>query len=77
MDFKVLFNMMFLLPIIVLDQKSCECPIPGGIQGQTGWWPRQPDLVSDLVVGNLAHSKGVGMASIYIYDSIMDSMILL
>jgi len=39
--------------------ESCGCPIPGGVQGQAGWGPGQPDLlsdlVSDLVVGNPAH----------------------
>jgi len=30
-------------------QGGCGCPIPGGIQGQAG-----------LVVGNPAHSRGVG-----------------
>ena len=29
-------------------QRSFVCPIPGGIQGQDGWDPGQPDLV----VGN-------------------------
>ena len=31
------------------------CPIPGGIQGQAGCDSGQPGLV----VGNLAHSRGV------------------
>ena len=26
-------------------QRSCGCPIPGGIQGQVGWGLGQPDLV--------------------------------
>ena len=30
-------------------QGSCGCPIPGGVQGQTGQGSGQPDLV----VGNL------------------------
>ena len=25
--------------------ESCGCPIPGGVQGQAGWGPGQPDLV--------------------------------
>lgn len=31
-------------------QRSCGCPIPGGIQGIVGWEPVQPDMVS----GNFA-----------------------
>jgi len=34
-------------------QRSCGCPIPGGIQGQVGWGPEQPDLVH----GSPAHSR--------------------
>ena len=26
-------------------QEGYGCPIPGGIQGQVGWGPGQPDLV--------------------------------
>lgn len=37
-------------------QRSCECRIPGGIQDQACWVPRQSDLVS----GSPAHGKGVG-----------------
>ena len=29
-------------------QRSCGCPIPGGIQGQVGRGCRQPDLVGDI-----------------------------
>jgi len=36
-------------------QGGCGCPISGGIQGQVGWDPGQPDLVS----GNRAHSRGL------------------
>ena len=25
-------------------QRSRGCPIPGGVQGQVGWGPEQPDL---------------------------------
>ena len=32
-------------------QRSCGCPIPGGVQGQVGWGCGQPDLVS----GSPAH----------------------
>ena len=36
-------------------QRSCGCPIPGGIQGQDGWGPGQPDLVGgkQTVAGGL------------------------
>ena len=37
-------------------QRSCECPIPGGIQGQVGWGPGQPELVG----GSPARGKRVG-----------------
>ena len=36
-------------------QGGCECPIPGGIQGQAGCGSGQPGLV----VGDSAHSRGV------------------
>ena len=36
-------------------QRSCGCPIPGGIQGQVGWGPGQHHLVG----GNPAHSRGL------------------
>jgi len=36
-------------------QKRCICPIPGGIQGQAGWGPGQPDLVG----GSPAHGRGL------------------
>jgi len=29
-------------------QRSCGCPIPGGVQGQAGWGPGQPGLVGDI-----------------------------
>ena len=37
-------------------QRSCGFPIPGGVQGQLGWGPGQPDLVA----GNPAHGRGIG-----------------
>jgi len=40
--------------------RRCGCPIPGGVQRQAGWGPGQPDLMSDLVVGNIAYGRGVG-----------------
>ena len=36
-------------------QRGCGCPIPGDTEGQFGWDPMQPDLVSS----NPAHSSGV------------------
>jgi len=26
-------------------QRSYGCPIPGGVQGQVGWGPGQPELI--------------------------------
>ena len=26
-------------------QRGCRCPIPGGIEGQVGWDPGQPEMV--------------------------------
>ena len=40
-------------------QGGCGCPVPGGVQGQAGWGPGQPDLVPDLVVGNLPMAEGL------------------
>ena len=37
-------------------QRSCVCPIPGGVQGQVEWGSGQPDLASD----NPAHGRGYG-----------------
>ena len=36
-------------------REGCGCPIPGGIQGQAGCGYGLPSLV----VGDLAHSRGV------------------
>jgi len=36
-------------------QRRCGCPISGGIQGQVGWDPGQPDLVA----GNPDHGRGM------------------
>ena len=36
-------------------QSSCGCPISGGIQGQVGWGPGQPELVG----GSPAHGWGL------------------
>ena len=42
-------------------QKSCECPVPGGVQGQVGWGPGQPGLAPNLEVGGPACDRGVGI----------------
>ena len=34
-----------------------DSPIPGDVQGQVGWGPRQPDLVPSLVDGSPVSSK--------------------
>jgi len=38
-----------------IAQRSCGCPISGGIQGQAGCGSGKPGLV----IGNPAHSRGV------------------
>ena len=38
-------------------QRSCGCPITGGIEGQIGWDPGQPRLVA----GSLTHGRGAGI----------------
>ena len=51
-------------------QRSCGCPIPGGVQGHAGRGPGWPDWVPDLVVCNSAHGRGVGhIQSKLFYDS--------
>ena len=30
-------------------QRGCECPLPGGIQGQAGWSCEQPDLSNSKI----------------------------
>ena len=37
-------------------QRSCGCPIPGGVQGQVVPVPGQPELVE----GSPAHGRGIG-----------------
>ena len=37
-------------------QRSCGCPMPGGVQRQIGGSPGQPELVR----GNPAHGRGIG-----------------
>jgi len=41
-------------------RRRCGCPVPGGVQGQVGWGPGQPDLVLDVKVGGPACGLGGG-----------------
>jgi len=41
-------------------QRSCRCPIPGGVQGWVGWSRVQPGPVLNVEAGGLACSRGVG-----------------
>lgn len=43
--------------LVQVAQRSCECPLPGDVQGQAEWGPGQPDLVG----GNPAHFEVVGI----------------
>ena len=36
----------------------------GGVQGQVGWGPGQPDLVPDLVAGNPDLDKGLELGDL-------------
>ena len=38
-------------------QGSCDCPIPGGVQGLAAWGPGQPDQVLHVVVGKSAQGR--------------------
>jgi len=38
-----------------LAQRSCSCPLPGSVQGQTEWGFEQPGLVEDVP----AHGRGL------------------
>lgn len=40
-------------------QGGCECPVPGGIQGQVEQGPGQPNLVLDMQVGSPAYGGGL------------------
>ena len=40
--------------------RGCGCSIPGRLQDQVGWAPRQPGLVPDLEVGGPACGRGIG-----------------
>ena len=35
-------------------QRGCGFPVPGGVQGQTGWGPGQSGLVLNVEVGGPA-----------------------
>ena len=39
-------------------QRGCECPIPGGVQGQVGWGPGQHGLVLNVEVGGSVFGRG-------------------
>ena len=41
-----------------IAQRSCGCPIPGGVQGQVGWGLRLPGLVLNVEVGSPACGRG-------------------
>ena len=40
-------------------QRSCRCPIPGGVWTQIVYSPGQSDPVPYIVVGNPAHGRGL------------------
>ena len=40
-------------------QRSCGCPVPGGVQGQVGWGPGQSGLVLDKEVDGSACDRAV------------------
>ena len=42
-------------------QRSCGCPIIGGVQGQVGQGLEQPDLVEEVP----AHGGGVGLCDLH------------
>ena len=46
--------MLALLPRLAVDAPS----IPGGVEGQVGWGPGQPDLVLNVEVGGPACGRG-------------------
>ena len=62
-------------------QRSCGCPISGGVQGQVGWGPGQPGLVLHMEVGSPACGRAVGawwslsslptQAILWCYDSMI------
>lgn len=59
--FRLHIRRKFLNQVVVeslekVFQRTCGCSIHGGIQGQVGWYPRQPDPVA----GNPANGRGIG-----------------
>ena len=38
-------------------QRSCGCPIPGGVQEQVGWGPGQPGVMPELVAGRVVGTR--------------------
>ena len=38
-------------------QRSCGCPIPGGVQEQVGWGPGQPGVMPELVAGRVIGTR--------------------
>mgnify|MGYP001864531359 CR=1 FL=1 len=43
-----------------VDQRGCGCPILGGIQGQVGWGPGQPELLG----GSTANGRGLDLGDL-------------
>lgn len=41
-------------------QRHCGCSVPAGVQGQNRWSPEKPELVFELVAGNLKYHRGTG-----------------
>ena len=53
-------------------QRSCGCPIAGGVQGWVGWGPGQPDPVD----GSPANSRELGLYGPYVPYNSEQSVIL-
>lgn len=51
--------------------ESCECPLPGGAQGQVGWGPGQPELVG----GNQPTAGGWDQVGFKVLSNLSLSMI--
>jgi len=57
-----------------IAQRSCGCPLPGSVQGQSGWGFEQPALVE----GVPAHGRGGWNWTIFkVPSNLNQSMILL
>jgi len=50
LDFRKKFFIQNGEALAQVAQKSCGCPIPGGVQGKAGWGPGQPDLVDGVPI---------------------------